>query len=142
MINVVLVYPQFALVFLIFFSMMYMFFSRVKSIRTGDVDIHYYKTFTGDKGPPEYVVRASRHFSNLFEVPVLFFAACLAGMVIPVIGVGFEFLAWAFVILRYLHSYIHLGPNKLRWRMRVFFLGNLMVFFMWIQILWTVATRV
>ena len=51
--------------------------------------------------------RAADNFRNLFELPVLFylalFVAALTGLVTS-ISIG---LAWAFVVLRMLHSVVH-----------------------------------
>lgn len=140
MIHVALIYPQFAIVLLIFVSLAYMFWTRVKAVKGGQMPATYFKTYSRGEAT-EDVILAARHFSNLFEIPVLFFAACLAAMMIPVLGISFEILAWSFVVLRYVHSFIHLGPNKLFWRMRAYGLSVLVVLMMWIHIFWTVVTR-
>ena len=71
---------------------------------------------------PELVI-AARHFANQFELPVLFYAVSVLVLTLGTpswIDVG---LAWAFVVLRLLHGFIHLGKNDVRSRFRVFVLG-------------------
>lgn len=74
---------------------------------------------------------ASDNFRNLFEVPVLFLAVCLAmfgtGLVTP-LQVG---LAWAFVGLRTVHSLIHVTYNRVTHRFAVYVASTLCVFLMW-----------
>ncbi len=44
-------------------------------------------------------------------------------------------LAWFFVASRILHTYIHLGVNKPYPRAKVYILGWLAIFAMWVQIM-------
>ena len=43
-------------------------------------------------------------------------------------------LAWAYVGLRYIHSYIHLGSNKLMHRFRVFALSSFVLIALWLTL--------
>jgi hypothetical protein len=49
-------------------------------------------------------------------------------------------LAWLFVLTRVIHSAIHVGPNKVRWRTPVYALGFLILVVMWIKLVLHVAT--
>lgn len=72
--------------------------------------------------------RASDNFTNLFEVPVLFyvaaFAAVMTGVVTPV-SLG---LAWAFVALRLVHSAIQCSYNRVMHRFIVYACSCLVAF--------------
>jgi hypothetical protein len=72
------------------------------------------------------------NFRNLFEVPVLFFAVCLTLLSLDLVNPAQLALAWAFVGLRCLHSFIQLTSNRVMHRFRVYVLGTLCVFAMWI----------
>jgi hypothetical protein len=76
-------------------------------------------------------VESADNFKNLFEVPVLFYVlcACLAAadMVTPFFVVG----AWAFVLLRALHSTIHVTYNRVMHRFYAYAAGTVLVFAMW-----------
>jgi hypothetical protein len=72
------------------------------------------------------------NFRNLFEVPVLFFAVCLALLGLDLVIPAQLALAWAYVALRYLHSFIQLTSNRVIHRFRVYVLSTLCVFAMWV----------
>ncbi|MEO7385802.1 MAG: MAPEG family protein, partial [Gammaproteobacteria bacterium] len=68
---------------------------------------------------------------NLFEVPVLFFAVCLTILNLDLVTSVQLGLAWTFVSLRCLHSFIQLTSNTVMHRFRVYVLGTLCIFAMW-----------
>jgi hypothetical protein len=43
-------------------------------------------------------------------------------------------LAWAFVLSRVVHAYIHVGPNVLMWRGTAFLVGAIVVLLMWTKL--------
>lgn len=77
--------------------------------------------------------RASDNFSNLFEVPVLFYVGALAvtqaGLSDPV----FLILAWGFVALRAAHSLIQCSYNRVMHRFTVYALATLVLTAFWIR---------
>ncbi len=78
------------------------------------------------------VERPAQNLANLFEMPVLYFA--LVPLLIVTgsasdIQVG---LAWAFVALRLVHTIIHIGPNSIRTRARVYIASSIALFAMWL----------
>ncbi len=76
-------------------------------------------------------VAAADNFRNLFEVPVLFFAV---GCLIAATGRGGLaelVLAWAYVALRALHSFIHVTYNRVVHRFMAYAASTLCVFAMW-----------
>ena len=76
-------------------------------------------------------VNAADNFRNLFEVPVLFYALCIAlaatGMATTFFVVG----AWAYVLLRAVHSFIHITYNRVMHRFTVYVLSTVLLFVMW-----------
>ncbi|HEY7739950.1 MAG TPA: MAPEG family protein [Steroidobacteraceae bacterium] len=75
---------------------------------------------------------AADNFRNLFEVPVLFYALCIA---IAATGGSTRALvtaAWAYVALRALHSLIHVSYNRVVHRFLVYVASTLLLFGMWI----------
>jgi hypothetical protein len=138
--NLTLIYPLSALVFLTAMIVAVMFVTRVRAARGGKLHPGYFKTY--DQGnPPEDVVKTQRHYANLFEIPVLFYAGGILAVVLPVQSVWASVWMWLFVFARGLHAYIHIGPNKLRPRMLSFALGLIAVFALWIEIVLNVSTR-
>ena len=133
-----LVYPMFALVLLTGAVLIILFRSRVRAVQQGSVSSKYFHIYQGEM-EPEQSAKASRHFSNLFEAPTLFYAACLAGLGTHDDAGMLLFLAWLYVALRVVHAVIHLGGNRLRHRIRAYFAGWLILVAMWLQVIAHVA---
>ena len=136
--NYQLVYPMFALVLLTMIVLTTLFRRRVRAVRQGNVSIGYFGIFQGGSEPEESA-KAARHFSNLFEAPTLFYAACLAAMLTHDVGIAVQGLAWAYVAARVVHAIIHLGGNRIGHRMRIYFVGWLALTALWIQVVAHVA---
>lgn len=75
--------------------------------------------------------RAAENFRNLFEVPVLFYALCIALAVTGGSTRGFVTAAWAYVGLRALHSLIHVTYNRVMHRFLVYVSSTVLLFGMW-----------
>ena len=75
---------------------------------------------------PEPSATAARNLSNQFELPVLFFAACLSLYVTGGAGVAAIAVSWAFVLARVAHAYVHMTTNRIR-RRRVLFAVSLVI---------------
>jgi hypothetical protein len=75
---------------------------------------------------------AADNLRNLFELPVLFYAACLALAVTHLVTPLQLGLAWGFVALRASHSLIQTTYNRVMHRFAVFMLGFLCLMAMWI----------
>ena len=75
--------------------------------------------------------RAADNFRNLFELPVLFYAGVLLAIQSGAGGAWLLGLAWAFVALRYLHSFIHCSYNRVMDRFKAYLLGGLALWAFW-----------
>lgn len=78
---------------------------------------------------------ADRNFINQFEIPVLFYVACLAALQLNSAGYLFVGLAFAFVGSRVVHTLIHIGANNVKARYYTFLIGCLIVIAMWVSLL-------
>jgi len=132
------IYPMFAMVVLTVFVLATLFRSRVGAVRQGLVTAAYFRIYQGAV-EPESTAKPARHFSNLFEAPVLFYAVCLAAMITHFTGVAMQILAWIYVAARVIHAYIHLGGNRLRHRMRAYFFSWGVLLVMWVYLVVGVA---
>lgn len=133
-----LVYPMFAMVLLTVIVGLVMFRIRIQAVRAGSLDVRYFKTYNVGS-PPEAVIQSGRHFTNLFEVPVLFYVACMTAMMIGIENAATVPLAWVFVVSRLAHAWVHLGSNKMFLRMAAFLVGMAAVLALWIVIVIHVA---
>ena len=138
--NLLMIYPMCAMVAITFIVGAFAFLIRVTSVRSGKIDPRYFKNFSFGE-PTEMVLKTSRHFANIFEVPVIFYPACIVAMILPISGFWILFWAWMFVAARAGHAYIHIGPNKIYPRMATFFLGFFAVLAMWVLIICEVSSR-
>jgi hypothetical protein len=86
-------------------------------------------------------VGTADNFRNLFEVPVLFFAVCLALAITDLVSPLQLALAWVFVAMRVVHSFIHTTYNKVMHRFMAFLAGTLCLFAMWIVFAFSLALR-
>ncbi|GEA11117.1 hypothetical protein KUL49_14920 [Alteromonas sp. KUL49] len=85
---------------------------------------------------PENVIASTRCFNNQFEVPVLFYVACLALMLFEQSDSSIaSVLAWLFVGLRTIHAYIHITYNHILHRIIAFWSSFLVVMAMWLYLL-------
>lgn len=69
--------------------------------------------------------------SNQFELPVLFHVVCLALHVTGSDGTWAVALAWLFVLSRYVHAFIHVTSNRIRYRQPVFTFGFAVLIALW-----------
>jgi len=128
-----LVYPMFAMVLLTFLTLVRLFRTRIRFVREGVVNAAYFKTYqTGTE--PEASAKLARHFVNLFEAPTLFYVACLAAIVSGQSTTLLNLLAWLYVVLRCVHTYIHTGSNQLQHRIAAYFSSWAVLLLMWICI--------
>ncbi|MDJ0751326.1 MAG: MAPEG family protein [Woeseiaceae bacterium] len=135
-----LIYPMAALVLLTIFVLYRMVRGRVAAVRRGDVDARYYKTYQGDNTEPRQAVQNARHFTNLFENPVLFYAACIVAMASGLGGMPMLVLAWLFVASRVAHAAIHLTSNRIPQRMAAYGVSWFVLAAMWLWLVYGAAT--
>lgn len=126
--------PMFALVMLTFLVMVVTFRSRMSSVRSGKMKLGFFALMKGDD-MTDLVAKSTRNFSNLFEVPVLFYAGTLAYLAMDMSAPTPVLCAWLFVAARVLHSLVHLTYNNVLHRLIIFGLGNLCILVMWITIM-------
>ena len=86
-------------------------------------------------------VGTADNFRNLFEVPVLFSAGCLALAITDLVSPLQVALAWMYVAMRAVHSYVHTTYNKVMHRFMAFLVSTLCVFAMWIVFAVSLAMR-
>ncbi len=128
-----LFFPMFAQFALTFWVAIYMYRTRVKAVKQGQMETRYFRTYN-EGTPTDEVVKTGRHFTNLFEVPVLFFVACLFAIQINIDSALFLAMAWIFVAARYAQAYVHLGKNRIGPRIKTFGLGLFTMAAMWLYL--------
>ena len=115
---------------------------RISGSLRGMIPTQYLRVGEGPL-PPAKIVDIHHHFRNQFEVPVLFYLACLAALATESVDRATVMLAWSFVGLRLLHTAIVLVKNNPRIRVAPYVLSTLAVWAMWAnlfrQVVWSAA---
>jgi hypothetical protein len=127
-----ILWPTFVLVALIFTVWFILFVQRIghmrrnppraEDIATGEAAMRYFMP----------VEMPANNLRNLFEMPVLYFA------LVPLLLITHHanhlqvLLAWIFVALRALHSFIHIGPKKVMPRFMIYLASCITLSAMWI----------
>ena len=124
--------PMLAIVLLTFIGFIRMAAARGAAVKGGH-DPAYYKAHLG-KPEPEATVAAVRHYGNLFEMPTMFYAACLTAFVLPAVSHWTLIFAWAYVAARFLQSAIHMSYNNPSHRGGAFIIGVLSMIALWINL--------
>ena len=136
-----LVYPMFAMVLLTFAVAVVLFRARIRAVREGHTAVSYFRTFAGSPPEHEFLAKPTRHFANLFEVPTLFYAGCLAAMVVGATGPTGLVLAWGYVAARLAHAWVHLGGNRVRHRFRIYLASWIFLLALWVYVCSAVALK-
>ena len=110
---------------------------RVNSVKTKQVSIKYFQLMDGEN-VPDHIVRMSRSFNNQFEMPVLFYVVCLVYLHFQIESLMAVSLAWTFVVIRYIHAYIHIVYNNVLHRMISFWLSSVCLLGLLINLLFYV----
>jgi hypothetical protein len=85
--------------------------------------------------------KGADNYKNLAEMPILFYVLCIALYVTQMVSDGWLYAAWAYVALRYAHSYIHIGYNTVMHRFFVFAASLALLLAMWAVFVWQLANK-
>ena len=99
-------------------------FGRVKNTKNPQ-DAAHSKDLKGTM--PDWVERAADNYNHLFEQPVAFYALTLCIAIINNFDSFMVQLAWAFVVLRIMHSLVQLTFNLVLLRFFIFVMGWLVL---------------
>lgn len=132
--------PMLVVVALTFVAFLRMAAGRGRAVKGGH-DPAYYRAGLGAP-EPEFTVVGVRHYGNLFELPTIFYAACLTAYALQAVGKWTLILAWAYVAFRLIQSAVHLTYNNPAHRGMAFFAGTLCVFALWATVAVAVCARI
>jgi hypothetical protein len=71
-------------------------------------------------------------YNNQFQLPVLFYVLTSLAIITKDANTLFVVMAWAFVLLRIAHAYVHITNNHVFRRGGIFGLGMIVLALMWI----------
>lgn len=122
--------PVFILAFMTFAVALWLLKCRIVAVKQG-LNPSYFVFNRGTK-IPAFLQQAEQHYVNLFEMPILFYVGCIVAYSSHTVTMLGVLLAWAYVLSRMLHTYIHLTNNKLRMRRNAFMASYIVLFVFWI----------
>ncbi|KEQ09320.1 MULTISPECIES: MAPEG family protein [Pseudorhizobium] len=125
----IMIWPMIAHAFLVF-GLYYLLSSRrIGAVRAGTAKAEQFKE---NRDEPLESLLIHNNLKNQFELPLLFHVVCLALYLTTADNVVTAFLAWAFVLSRYVHSYVHITSNRLRHRRPIWITGFFLLIALWI----------
>lgn len=122
-------WPMVAHVLLVFVLYALLSFRRVGLVRAGKVQVSQFRE-NRDEPTESLVVRNS--IANQFELPVLFHVCCVLLYITEADNIVSLVLAWLFIASRYLHAFVHVTSNRIRYRRPLFMAGVATLGGMWI----------
>lgn len=126
-----LLWPLFALAAWTFCMILLVAFRRVRATLRNEARIGQFTV--GEPGSlPVSVLLANRNYMNLLEMPVLFYVIGVMAFSASVQTPWLVQLAWTYVVLRVLHSMVHVTYNRVMHRFALFAASNVVLVCMWL----------
>ena len=125
--QIALLTPVFVLILWTFTIFLIMSYGRTRFMKDPQ-DAAHTKDLKGTL--PAWVERTGDNYNHLFEQPVAFYVVTLAIALINSFDPLMMQLAWAFVILRIIHSLVQLTFNLVLVRFMLFLIGWLIIAYM------------
>jgi len=122
-------WPMIAHVALVYILYMLLGYRRRKLVQAGKVLGSNYRE---NRDEPAESLVVKNCLANQFELPVLFYACCVLLYITEADNLPAVVLAWIFVALRYLHAFVHVTSNNLRYRSPLFAAGYVVLGAMWL----------
>ena len=130
-----ILYPAFAMFALLVGVLIRMQVVRFGAVGRGEMDGRYYRTYQGG-AEPKHMAVVTRHFSNLLELPTLFYVVLILTFITHQVSLWQVGCAWTYVALRYAHSFVHLTSNNVIVRFRFYIASCVVLVAMWVGLLW------
>lgn len=125
-----IVAPMCAYTLLLFAMWALLGYVRISSGLRGKIPSEYIRVGEGPR-PADKIVDIHHHFSNQFEIPVLFYLGCIVALVTESVDPTTVVLAWSFVGLRVVHTAVVLVKNDPRLRVGPYVLSTFAVWAIW-----------
>ncbi len=122
--------PFFVQVALTFVLLFWMGRSRLGAIKRKETRIA--DVALGQRNWPTEVQQISNCYANQYQLPILLYVLTTLAIITRDADLLFVVLAWAFVLTRLLHAYIHTGTNNVPRRFYAFLAGAIVLLAMWI----------
>ncbi len=112
--------PVFAMGLLTVAMTIWMFVTRIPAMAKAGIDAQDAWDTSALKSLPQHVTQVADNYNHLFEQPTLFYAVALSIAVLGHVDTLHVQCAWAFAILRVLHSLVQATINIVNIRFSLF----------------------
>jgi len=123
--------PMGAMALLTFIVLGFIPATRFRAVFARQVTAEDFKLGESPRVPPNVAV-TNRNYMNLLELPMLFYVAGLMYYVAGRLDQTALMVAWAYVVLRAIHSAVHLSYNNVIHRLTAFALSNVVLMAFWL----------
>ena len=130
MTSVAILYPAFAMFCLTVSLVFFMGIRRNKAVQNREVKATFYRTYDEGK-EPAHIRLITRHVHNHFETPPLFYIGVIMAYVTGNESMFVLVCAWSYVILRGVHTFVHLNGNHVMRRFMTFGLSLFALIGLW-----------
>lgn len=122
-------WPMIAHAALVFAIYVLLGLRRRQAVAAGHAKVSQFRENRDEPAESLFVRNA---LENQFELPLLFYAVCLALQASGAVGALTLGLAWVFAVSRYVHTFIHVTSNRIRYRQPAFTVGFLALIALWV----------
>ena len=136
-----IILPMLALVALTFTVWIYMYITRIGEMQRKKISAQKLDTRANAQGLLTESAVVADNLKNLFEMPVLFYAALLLSMVLMIQDPLLVQLAWGFVALRIAHSLVHCTYNRVMHRFLAYATSSLLLMLIWARLAGYILTN-
>ena len=119
-------------VLLNFIVAIHMRFMAQKAIKSREVRYRWFRVYEGTA--PEYMLMARDHYKGFFEIPILFYLLCVILFSMNDVTSVDLWIAWLFVLTKFVHSYIRMTSNYVPYRAYSFYICFLILFCGWVNL--------
>lgn len=133
-----ILYPVFAMVALTLLVWLWLYCTRVREMRRKHIPAQALATTRQAGKLLADVVGPSENFTNLFELPVLFYLAAVMVYLLDILMIEMLWLGWLFVVFRYAHSFIHSTYNRVMHRFLAYLVSGWALWLLWADIFYRV----
>lgn len=109
---------------------------KAKAVKTGTIDRK--NTALNNKAWNDDVLKVSNNIDNQFETPIMFYMLTVVVFLTGIVDVFSLALAWAWVVVRYIHAWVHIGSNYVPTRLKLFALSLLIILVLVFRVLLTI----
>ena len=126
MTKVLILYPVIAMAWWTLSILMLIPYRRFKAIKAKELTPKDFTLGESSNVRP-FVALANRNYMNLLEAPLIFYVVCLTMYITDHVTQTALILAWCYVVIRVMHSIVHVTYNNLRHRLLCFASSNIIL---------------